>query len=64
MAFDRIYTGSSEHILFTFVEKNIDEFRFGLRYDSTSDTAVLLNTLFCNVLADNSLLNLDIKLGR
>ncbi|HEX9654646.1 MAG TPA: patatin-like phospholipase family protein, partial [bacterium] len=54
--------GSKLYIKVT--ESNLDEFRFGLRYDSTNDAAVLLNTLFRNVIFQNALLNLDLKLGR
>lgn len=45
------------------IEKNIDLFRFGLRYDSYFETALLLNTTFRNLAEHGSNLVLDVKLG-
>lgn len=61
----RVMPGTSGTKLIIYVvEKEIDEFRFGLRYDSNDDAAVLLNPLIRNLMIDNALLNLDLKLGR
>ncbi|MDZ7313859.1 MAG: patatin-like phospholipase family protein [candidate division KSB1 bacterium] len=45
------------------LEKTADIFRFGLRYDSHSQAALLLNTTFRNRAEHGSKLVLDLKLG-
>ena len=45
------------------VEKNADAFRFGLRYDSSSKAALLLNTTFRNRAEHGSILLFDLRLG-
>ena len=44
-------------------EKQKDIFRFGLRYDNDTKTALLLNTTFRNLLAHGSALIFDLRLG-
>jgi len=46
------------------IEKSEDLFRFGLRYDSSTEASVLLSTLFRNVARRSSFLNLDLILGQ
>jgi NTE family protein len=52
------------HLKIKVLEKSEDLFRLGLRYDSSTEAAVLINALFRNVARTNSFLNLDIKLGQ
>jgi len=46
------------------VEKSEQLFRFGLRYDSSTEASVLMNGLFRNAAMANAVLNLDLKLGQ
>ena len=46
------------------IEKTTDLFRFGLRYDSYFEAALLLNTTFRNLAEHGSNLVLDLKLGK
>jgi NTE family protein len=52
------------HLKIKVVEKSEHLFRFGLRYDSSSEAAVLMNGYFRNPAKSNSFLNLDLKLGQ
>jgi NTE family protein len=45
------------------IEKTADIFRFGLRYDSSTKAALLLNTTFRNRAEHGSVLLFDLKLG-
>jgi len=54
---------SGTKLLIDVVEKNADAFRFGLRYDSSSKAALLLNTTFRNRAEHGSLLLFDLRLG-
>lgn len=50
-------------LLVDVIEKSTDVFRFGLRYDSSSKAALLLNTTFRNRAEHGSVLFFDLKLG-
>lgn len=50
-------------LLMEVIEKSTDVFRFGLRYDSSSKAALLLNTTFRNRAEHGSVLLVDLKLG-
>ncbi len=52
------------HLKIKVLEKSEDLFRFGLRYDSSTEASVLISSLFRNVARTNSFLNLDVKLGQ
>ncbi len=55
--------GSGTKLIIDVVEKNADAFRFGLRYDSSSKAALLLNTTFRNRAEHGSILLFDLRLG-
>jgi len=55
--------GTGTKLLIAVVEKNADAFRFGLRYDSSSKAALLLNTTFRNRAEHGSILLFDLRLG-
>ncbi|MCG3119379.1 MAG: Outer membrane protein assembly factor BamA [bacterium] len=50
-------------LLVDVIEKSTDVFRFGLRYDSSSKAALLLNTTFRNRAEHGSVLLFELKLG-
>ncbi len=50
-------------LLLKVVEVPNDAFQFGLRYDSRSEAAILLNSRFHNLGVKNTTLNLDLKMG-
>jgi NTE family protein len=55
--------GTGTKLTIDVVEKNADAFRFGLRYDSSSKAALLLNTTFRNRAEHGSILLFDLRLG-
>lgn len=55
--------GAGTKLTIEVVEKNADAFRFGLRYDSSSKAALLLNTTFRNRAEHGSILLFDLRLG-
>ena len=76
-AIDRIYSSNffervtyklipsdkGSELVIRVIEKNTDLFRFGLRYDTYQEAALLLNTTFRNLAEHGSNLVLDAKLG-
>ncbi len=52
------------HLKIKVAEKSEQLFRFGLRYDSNTEAAVLMSGMFRNLARTNSILSLDLKLGQ